>query len=174
MRSAVQRLTKLESTWMYEPRALSTGRIVEIDEAGRAWVDFPGNVQGPIEARSLVQVEAGSLKCGGEGIPVLLAFENEDPSLPIVVGLVRRTLLLSPRSETAERPDGVELPVERPRDALLDGRRIVLDAESEIVLRCGKASITLRKDGKVVVKGTNIVSRASATNKIKGGSVNIN
>ncbi|MCC6418741.1 MAG: hypothetical protein IT429_10940, partial [Gemmataceae bacterium] len=48
------------------------------------------------------------------------------------------------------------------------------DAKEEIVLRCGKSSITLRKDGKVVVLGAEVVSRASGTNKIKGAAVRIN
>jgi hypothetical protein len=64
--------------------------------------------------------------------------------------------------------------LDRPSEAILDGQRIVFDAQNEIVLRCGKSSLTLRKDGKVVVRGTEIVSRASRTNKIKGAAVQIN
>jgi hypothetical protein len=50
----------------------------------------------------------------------------------------------------------------------------VFDAKDEIQLRCGKSSVTLRKDGKIEIKGTQIVSRASGVNRIKGASVAIN
>jgi hypothetical protein len=56
----------------------------------------------------------------------------------------------------------------------VDGRQVTLEGRDEVVLRCGQSSITLTKDGRVVVKGVEIVSRASRTNKIKGGNVNIN
>ena len=62
----------------------------------------------------------------------------------------------------------------RPVDAVLDGRRVVLEAHDEIVLRCGESSISLRKDGKVVIRGRELVSRAAEINKIKGGAVHIN
>ena len=46
--------------------------------------------------------------------------------------------------------------------------------EKEIVLECGEGSITIRKDGKIVIKGTHLLSRAAGVNRIKGGQVNIN
>jgi len=51
---------------------------------------------------------------------------------------------------------------------------VVFDAKKEIVLRCGKASITLTKAGKVMIKGTYVVSRSSGANKIKGASIALN
>jgi hypothetical protein len=52
--------------------------------------------------------------------------------------------------------------------------RIELVAEREIVLRCGDASLTLTRSGKILLRGTYVLSRASGVNKIKGGSVQIN
>lgn len=52
--------------------------------------------------------------------------------------------------------------------------RLVLTADREIVLQVGKASITLTKAGKIILRGTYVVSRSSGVNKIKGGSVQIN
>ena len=52
--------------------------------------------------------------------------------------------------------------------------RLELTAEREIVLRCGKASITLTRAGKVLIRGDYISSRSSGVNKIKGGSVQLN
>lgn len=60
------------------------------------------------------------------------------------------------------------------RDIFVDGERILFEARKEIVLQCGKGSITLRADGKVVIKGTDLVSRSKGMNKIKGAAVRIN
>ena len=61
------------------------------------------------------------------------------------------------------------------RDVTVDGRKISIDAQEELTLRCGKSSITLRRDGKIVIKGIwQLVSRAEGTNRIQGGSVAIN
>jgi hypothetical protein len=55
-----------------------------------------------------------------------------------------------------------------------DGRRLVMTAYSELHLQCGESSITLRRDGKVSIKGKYILSRAKVSNRIKGGSVQLN
>ena len=51
---------------------------------------------------------------------------------------------------------------------------MVVEAASELVLRCGEASLTLRADGKVVVRGTHILSHSSGPHRLKGGSFSIN
>jgi hypothetical protein len=57
---------------------------------------------------------------------------------------------------------------------MIDGKRVTFDAREEIVLRCGKASITLTKAGKVLIRGAYLLNRSSGVNRIKGGSVQIN
>jgi hypothetical protein len=54
------------------------------------------------------------------------------------------------------------------------GRRLSLEGVDEIVLRCGKASITLRRNGKIIISGTFVESRASGIQRIKGAAVQIN
>lgn len=51
---------------------------------------------------------------------------------------------------------------------------LVLEATERISLRCGDGSITVAGDGKVVIRGKQLLSRATQTNRIKGGSVAIN
>jgi hypothetical protein len=58
--------------------------------------------------------------------------------------------------------------------ALVDGQRVELRGEEEIVLRCGEASLTLRRDGRIVVRGTYVETRSKGVNRIKGGIVQIN
>lgn len=57
---------------------------------------------------------------------------------------------------------------------VVDGERVEITGKDEIVLKCGDASLTLRRNGRVVIKGTHIESRSKGPNKIKGGSVQIN
>jgi hypothetical protein len=52
--------------------------------------------------------------------------------------------------------------------------QLAIVADSEISLRCGKASISMKSDGTVAIRGSNVISRASHTNRIRGGNVQIN
>jgi uncharacterized protein (DUF2345 family) len=59
-------------------------------------------------------------------------------------------------------------------EARLDGRRVTLEGKDEVTLKCGDASITLRRDGKVILRGAYIETKATGVNRIRGGSVKIN
>lgn len=158
----------LGMVWSPEIKNFCVGWIVEITENGQALVDFPGNLMGPVKARSIMASPAKPDSYDQENPSVLLVFEKGNSTLPIIVGIIHDKLYPDPPS------DEMVLSVDRPREGILDGQKMVLEAREEIVLRCGKSSVMLRKDGKVVVKGTQIVSRASAVNKIKGAAVKIN
>ncbi len=56
----------------------------------------------------------------------------------------------------------------------VDGKQVVLEGQEEVVLRCGAASITLSKNGKISIRGKYIVNRATDVNRILGGSVQVN
>lgn len=43
-----------------------------------------------------------------------------------------------------------------------------------IVLRCGKSSLTLYPDGKIVLRGENILSEAEDCNRVAGGRIELN
>lgn len=55
-----------------------------------------------------------------------------------------------------------------------DGRRLVVSADHELVLRCGKASLVLRQDGTIELKGTSILTQAEGAQRIRGGSIQLN
>ena len=59
-------------------------------------------------------------------------------------------------------------------ELVVDGERRQIEGSKEIVLRCGKASITLRSDGRLIIRGAYVETRASGVNRIKGGAVLIN
>lgn len=96
------------------------------------------------------------------GREMVLMFEHGEPRRPVVMGCLTHK---EPWPLT-ERPGQVEV------DA--DGERLVVSAKDELVLRCGKASITLTKAGKVLIQGAYVSSRSSGVNRIKGGSVQLN
>jgi hypothetical protein len=78
---------------------------------------------------------------------------------------------------TAKNKVAEAISVEEPLgdlDLLVDGRRVVVEATREIVLRCGKASITLTRAGKIILRGTHVVSRSSGANRVQGSQVKIN
>lgn len=51
---------------------------------------------------------------------------------------------------------------------------LVFSAERKITLQCGKASITLHPNGKIVLRGEYILSDAKGVNRIAGGRVELN
>ena len=60
------------------------------------------------------------------------------------------------------------------RDIRINGRRVSIDAESELVLKCASATIRIGRDGLIAVRGDRVTSQARGTNRIRGGSVEIN
>ncbi|MES2673551.1 MAG: DUF6484 domain-containing protein [Pseudomonadota bacterium] len=56
----------------------------------------------------------------------------------------------------------------------IDGKRVVIEGQEEVVLSCGESSITLTKAGKILIRGKYLVSRSSGVNRILGGSVQVN
>ena len=104
-----------------------------------------------------------------KGLRAIAGFEDGDPAKPILLGLLDRPPPVE-ENEVAVPVDGPE----RADEALIDGERVVLSADKEIVLQCGKASITLTRAGKILIRGEYVLSRSAGTNRIKGGSVQIN
>ena len=137
--------------------AVCIGHVVKFDPERGPLVDFPGNLSGSVLARLLVAIDAPTLqKAAASRCACALLFERGDVGLPLLVGLVQAV---------ASAPAQL---------ASIDGRRIVLNGEDEVELRCGEASISLKKNGKLVIRGAYVETRAKGTNRIKGGSVQIN
>jgi uncharacterized protein (DUF2345 family) len=58
-------------------------------------------------------------------------------------------------------------PAQLPEDA-------VVEARHSLTLRCGKSSITLHANGKIVLRGEYILSDADGINRIAGGQIELN
>ncbi len=147
------------------------GSIADPGKSGEIMVEF--NKRTPKAARLLAGLDRNKLsKKENVGRQVLLVFENGDPDRPIIIGQIEN--FLEDIVSGQINKDKTDAQAVKPKEAIVDGERIVIEAEKEIVLKCGKGSITIRKDGKIVTKGTNILSRSSGAQRIKGGSVSIN
>ena len=81
---------------------------------------------------------------------------------------------MGPREGDGAVEAEAKLPTGQPMSVQLDKRRVDLEASEEIGLTCGKSSLVMRRDGTVIVRGVKIVSRATESNKIRGGTVSIN
>ena len=144
-------------------------RIVSIDDVGQVFIDFPDNTNGVVRARFTSSLELKEIrKAASEGREVLVVFENSDPQLPIIIDTIHSVI------DEISEPSGSVLEGDRPEDVIIDGKKVIFDAMEEIVLRCGKASITLTRAGKILIRGAYLLSRSSGVNRIKGGSVQIN
>lgn len=155
------------------------GVIVGWSEARGPVVDYEGNPHGPLAAITVLALEREQVEALVETRrPVVLAFEGARADRPIILGLVQP--LRSPTSEAREAPSSDQVEVEaapglgRPSHAVVDGETISLQASKEIELRCGKASITLTRAGKIVIRGAHVVTHSSGANRIRGGSVELN
>jgi hypothetical protein len=159
----------LPDLWDSVSSTVRVGRIVRQTTEGQALVDFPGNPFEEIEARLVVGLAAPSCEYGNVDLPVLLVFENGDPTLPIIIGFVQNAFPAPHHQAAAVISD-----VQRSSPTAVDRETIIFRALGEIVLQCGKSSIILRNDGTIAIKGSKIVSRSSGEHKIKGASVRIN
>jgi Domain of unknown function (DUF6484) len=135
------------------------GELIGLSNNGRLpLVSFPGQPDtSALQARSVVNLDNSQI-----GQAIVLMFENADPHKPIIMGVINE----AEGQSTDNQPRPVEV------DA--DGERLLVSAKEQVVLRCGKASITLTKAGKVLIQGTYVVSRSSGANRIKGGSIQLN
>jgi hypothetical protein len=116
-------------------------------------VVFPGNPSElAIVARSLVRLSAEDV-----GREVALLFEDGARDRPLIMG----------RLVEPVRDDAVPVVV-------ADGQMLRLVAKERIELRVGKSSLIMEADGRITIRGTDLVSHASRSNRIRGGSVNLN
>lgn len=135
------------------------GELIGMKDEGRTpLVLFPGqHGSAALAARTVVDLQGPYI-----GRKVVLMFEGADLSRPIVMGVLRE----DEGWPFADRPGQVEVDI--------DGERLIVSAKEQLVLRCGKAGITLTKAGKVLIQGRYVLSRSSGVNRIKGGSVQLN
>lgn len=128
------------------------------------------------------------------GRQVALLFANGDYQKPVITGFIYSPLhqllenfefksesLTSSDYEDQQVFDAVSITPNTDAQQNLssetvrvDGKRVLIEGQEEVVLMCGDASITLTKAGKIVIRGKYLLSRSSGVNRILGGSVQVN
>lgn len=169
------------------PAEVIIGSLVAIDGQGRALVNF--NL-GAIVIEQVPALSTQVINANSVGRQVALLFAAGDQRQPVIMGFIHSPLdwvigqtqdqaatvlhtEVQLDSQTDIFPSPAQFtPVKRAAD--LDGKRLLFEAEDEVQIKCGEASINLYKDGRVVIRGRNLISRASVVNRILGGSVQVN
>lgn len=123
--------------------------IVGSDGQGRPLVRLPGEEADRCLRIAWMNDEPDWAEC--EGLPALVALPDGEE--PVLLGLLEAP----PSSGPEKVPEKVHI-----------------EGEEEIVIRCGKAKIAMRADGRIEIRGGHLISRSSGPNKIKGGSVQLN
>lgn len=139
--------------------AVIIGDLIGMTNEGRTpLVQYPGQPgAAALFARTVIDLHGSHV-----GRQVVLMFESNDASRPIIMGVLRE----GEGWPLDQQPGQVEVDV--------NGERMIVSAKEQLVLRCGKASITLTKAGEVLVNGSYLLSRSSGVNHIKGGSIQLN
>ncbi len=161
------------------------GELLGLNDVGEPQVFFSGAESGGLTAMSTVVVTQEHI-----GRQVALLFANGDLNKPVIMGLIYSPLLdilknsvelVSSEEEMVEASEekfqAEDQPVSESSEAntaYIDGTRVVLEGKEEITLKCGEASITLTKAGKVLIRGKYLLNRSSGVNRIMGGSVQVN
>lgn len=160
------------------PGEIIIGVLTGINEQGQPLVNF----QESITDTPVIGLSTVSLNQQQIGRQVALLFAEGNPEKPVIMGLIHSAL--DAMIENFEMPVEDEVTAGEARDTTetvaqiddvtLDGKRVVLEGKEEIVLKCGDASITLTKAGKILIRGKYLLSRSTGVNRILGGSVQVN
>ena len=142
-------------------------KISKIDDAGVVYISNPDGLSEKSRARIALgpssMNKSTSLNTGDD---VLVIYENCDPAKPVIVGVITDRLV-----RESEVDDST---VFEHKEMIFRGKRIAFESSGEVAIQCGDSTIILKNDGKIILKGKEIISRAIRTNKIKGGTVKIN
>jgi hypothetical protein len=167
------------------PGEIIIGELVGFNDSGEPQVHFPNS-----GAEGLSAISTVAITHEHKGRQVALLFANGDFTKPVIMGLIYSPLLdilnnveFISESEEANndqevfeglQSDSINVKHDESNTALIDGSRVVLEGKEEIVLKCGEASITLTKAGKILIRGKYLLNRSSGVNRIMGGSVQVN
>lgn len=164
-----------ETVLAIAPGEIIIGSVVGISAQGQPLIEYPENPSSqPLTAISTLGITQQHV-----GRQVALLFANGDPQKPVIMGLIHSPLFdliaafeVAPVADSESASEAQKTDPER--EMTIDGKRVVIEGHEEIVLRCGDASITLTKAGKILIRGKYLLSRSEGVNRILGGSVQVN
>ena len=157
------------------PGEIVIGTVVGFDEKSQPLVDFVGNpLDKPQSAVSTLAIYKHHV-----GRQAALLFANGDTSQAVIIGLIHNPLYEMLENYTVGTTDEDKPELTAAVDAgvdsvRVDGKKVIIEGENEIVLKCGASSITLTSEGKILIRGKYLLNRSTGINRILGGSVQIN
>ncbi|MDM8542942.1 hypothetical protein QUF90_17855 [Desulfococcaceae bacterium HSG9] len=167
----------LTDTILSNELAIRKGIVVEFAKDGMIFVETE-------ESEFLlpcyfVRTAEGALPQLNIGASVLFVSDS-DQEYGYILGLIE--VYVHPKKVSSEKDalltdfeNQVEIELSsKAKDIKVNDKKIIIEAEDEIHLKCGKGMIMINKEGKVILRGTNLISRSSGSNKIKGAAVQIN
>jgi len=128
------------------PLAPSRGRLLEIRDDGVLLVQMPGGEPCACDWLENATTAALALAIGD----TVLVMPASGDAAAVVLGRVGR--YRAPQVQA----------------------NLTLEASESLTLKCGEASVDLRADGKVMVRGEDVLLRAKGTQRIRAGNVSIN
>jgi hypothetical protein len=137
-----------------QAKQIIRGKVLIIHDNGSILVVCEGEKSGEALC-DVLHTSEGPGVCLASGDAVLVWLADDDDERGVIIGRI------GPSHAPAPSPE------ELPED-------LVIEAKNNLTFKCGEGSITLRSDGKVLIKGKDLVSRAQRMNRIKGGAVAIN
>ncbi len=167
-----------------KPGEITIGVLEGMDEQGHILVDFAENP----DDRPLVAISTVAVSQNQAGQQVALLFADGKIENPVIMGIIHNPLgqmidsfemmpersSAQPSIQMSDEKAGAQAQAPVMEDAYVDGKRVVLEGRDEIVLKCGEASITLTKTGKILIRGKYLLNRSTGVNRIMGGSVQVN
>jgi hypothetical protein len=150
---------------------IAIGTLVHVNADGsQIQVQIPSLGLGPLLAVSMVALGPQHV-----GQSLALGFEGANAHRPIVLGLMMQAQAPVQSTQVAlnAEPDAPHTISQAVR-ITQNGHRVVVEAQTELELRCGEAVILLTEDGHIQIRGAYVTTHASASNRIRGGSVQIN
>lgn len=125
--------------------------VTTIDPVGDVWVSDGDQVAR--QAHVVMHVTPTMVRTAlRHHLPVIVT-EVDGSNHPIITGVVAGAVRFTAR---------------------VDGEQVEINGERDVVLQCGKASITLTRGGQIVLRGEFIHSQSNGPQVIQGATVDIN
>ncbi|NBN46023.1 hypothetical protein GWJ05_09500 [Proteus sp. G2626] len=137
---------------------IETAKLVNY-ENGNIFISF-NECEKPIPALSLAPVSNSDI-----GKICAIQFINGNIKNPLIIGLIQQKI-------TTKNTKEKEINLNKMNKE--SNGKLYLKADKEIIIQCGKSSLTMTSDGFIQIRALYIDNYATSTNRIKGGSVQIN
>ncbi len=141
------------------------GLLADSGDSGLVKVTVNGS--SPFSVRNFSAASSLELmKKANTGKSVVVSLFNGNPAAPIITGveesLFEQIILVN------NSPKQMILELEK------DGSRTIIRGDSELTFQCGRGSITINKSGQIIIRGTDVLNLSEGSNRIRGGSIELN